>query len=261
MGEHLVLVIDDSPPNKLQLQSIETALANEFAGLNETFIAKPRKTDLTRESLSSVVSDIGSTADVVLVDANIPASSRDGVRLINALRGSGFAGFTYLWSSSSPANDVELFPTMLKRAGAGGFLNSAFASLAIKVRKDWEACGNSFEVANPKSMNLVDPIESALQILSEFLPGSLLSEIKQNGEDTWNSACQRASDLFSVQPGNFRSLAASFPKHNTLRLDDASDFMTRLCKADFNDHDSIFKDLTDLRDALLDVAKSCQDAM
>lgn len=262
MKTHHILVIDDSPPSGSELQQIASALRKEFAHLDATFDVEKRETNLLKEPIDIIALEINSSEPIpiiLLVDANMP-NHRDGVRLISALRRVGYAGFTYLWSGADPSSDVESFPAMLKQIGSGGFTSTQVTSLAAKVRSDWEACGKTFQVSDPANMSLLDPVESALQILSEFLPGCILSEFKGNDSEDWDAAYNRALSLFRVQPGNFRSIVSSFPGYSALRLEDASDALQLLHKTDANDHTTIFKVLGNLRDALLDVAVFCQDA-
>lgn len=262
MNKHLVLIVNDTPQGEGAEKELQAKLDQAFADEGETFDVMTRITDLTKESIDLVVSDIISRKpqpDAVLIDANMPVNRRDGVRVIDALRRAEYQGFTYLWSASNPAEDIELFPAMLKGVGTGGFIISEVSVLASKVRSDWRECGQNFVVSDPTGMSLIDPTESALLILNEFLPGCLRSELNENDADEWNVACKQALDLFRDQPGNFSSAVESFPNHDSLRLQDAARFMTKISQASSNDHGVIIENLKNLRDALLDVSTSCQE--
>jgi CheY-like chemotaxis protein len=264
MKAHRVLIINDSQPGDRELQEITSALKKEFEATGEIFAEiEFLQTDLLSQSINSIVSQINSferqTPEILLVDANMP-NARDGVRLINALRRAGYAGFTYLWSSSSTSSDVETYPAILGAVGSGGFTNTQAVSLAARVRSDWEACERVFRISDPLGRSLVEPLEAALQILSEFLPGCLNSESGNNEAGGWAAASGRALSLFNGRPGSFENVIKSYPNCNYTRLEDAFDLIKLLDRTSPNKHSAIFKALENLRDALLDAVQSYSDA-
>jgi hypothetical protein len=188
--------------------------------------------------------------------------SGDGIALLRALRRRDFAGFTYLWTSSSRSAIDELIrqhELLLKGVGTGGFCNQTETqALAAKIKRDFDACGKVFVVPNPGDM-IFDPLDMALDILTDLLPlcfssdnrGQILDRARKaigcdNTDPTFaKSFRQRVITSFPSQVGQLAGPSAAVREiANELVGSDPTHDIEKIAK---------------LRDALLEVCRICEE--
>jgi len=257
-----VLILNDYSQEPEAVSAIKTALVNRFATAGHPLNVE---VDELRELISlhrttpnavaKLVLSMGHVPEVVLVDCYMPDAD-DGLRVIDALRRSGYRGYTYLWSAGSPRGDLDRQPAMFIPPGSGGFRTIEYEALASAIWESWKELGG-FEVQRPEERILHDPLSPALQMLTELQAGLFAAEDSRLTQAQWKTVCQRARDHFDAGNASFCSAIQPFRQRG---IDTASsyDLLERLPGMPLSDLPAIMECVRELRDRLLNLVELCR---
>lgn len=249
----VILVDDDEPTTCSQ---VKTALSYSFAATSvEVTSYKP--TTPNWDAAADAI--IALSPDVMLTDEYMPQPG-DGIELVTALRRSGFAGFTYLWTSSERAYIEQVLrqhALLLESRGAGGFCNrSEAAALAAKVKEDYDACGQSFRVSDPES-RVFNPLDAALEILTDLLPLCFSSANRQEIMEHASKAVG-GDNTDSTFLQSFRGRVQTyFPARVGELALPSAEVRETYCTLANGDTPNDVRNIACLRDALLRVCQIC----